>query len=201
MGTTQQEEDMTNTTPQVENVVNETSQELHWNDLADILTEIKKRYKTEIISKITWVIRHGIMRTIRHGGSGEGMITSVKDLEMKLYSFKTEYKNNPEYSKLLTHIKNEMIERNNTHINISFINTLVISFVALFVTAEDFIIELDQLNEKFFNTNFTILAVLVIMFGVAMVTLCVAYSTVRKNSIQNFYEICLNILDKQNSDQ
>lgn len=179
MGTTQQE-DMTNTTPQVENVVNETSQELHLNDLANELLIIEERWRVGFISKYIWKI-------LCHR---ETMIDSVEKLENEIYRFRIKYKGNPEYNKLLIHIKNKIIIDNNVHTETSSIATLMIAFAAFLVSLYN-------------ETNIIItISKNLLLIGTTLVIFA-SVGGVFKGRVKqkNFYEICLNILDKQNSDQ
>lgn len=213
MGTTQQE-DMTNTTPQVENVVNSTSEETHWTSLVDELLITEERWRIGYISKFIWKIRH----------SGETMIDSVEKLEDEIYRFRLNHEEDPEYGKLLMHIRNKITMDNNVHTEVISIATVMMAFVSLVISIVTFFY---QINDKVFNLKkesescedaakyimgylfeykieVRIITLILLLLFLGIITIIwPSVSGAFKGRVRqkNFYEICLNILDKQNSDQ
>ncbi len=196
MSTTQQEENMTNTTPQVENVASGTQQNED-EDLIEKLEEIREEWTKAKMNDAKLI-----------------------EFEKKLYNFKSTHKNNPKYEKLIIHIKNKLIMDGNvkkttdsiTSVMIAF-TSLVISIVAIFIQMNDKLLDSGKEVKdcemligyiiKYENEMFFIICLLVtLVVGIAFI-LTPSIKAIFNNHVKqkNFYEICLNILNKQNSDQ
>lgn len=194
MGTTQQEEDMTNTTPQVENVASGTQQ----NEGEDLIEELER-------------IRKGWTETKMNDAK-------LIEFEKKLYNFKSTHKNNPKYEKLIIHIKNKLIMDGNVKKTTDSIASVMIAFTSLVISIVSFFY---QINDKLFDLKKEsancedaakyiieylfeykkemriITFILVLLFLGITTIIWPSISGVFKGRVKqkNFYEICLNILE------
>ena len=115
------------------------------------------------------------------GGEGK-----LKSLEKELYEFKENNINDPDYSKLIAHIKNKALIKNNSLSMNNMIAAIIVACASVILA----VAELEEMNQCLHIIVGILVLVSCILVSAPVIKLWFG-SKIKKN----FYEICLNILE------
>ena len=113
----------------------------------------------------------------------------LKSLEKELYEFKENNINDPDYSKLIAHIKNKAVIKNNSLGMNDMVATLILSVAGIILT----VAELEGMKQCL-STMYMIVG-LIVLVSCCFVTIPIIIERFGSKIKRNFYEICLNILE------
>lgn len=120
----------------------------------------------------------------------------LKSLEKELYEFKENNINDPDYSKLIAHIKNIALIKNNSLSMNNMIAPLILSMGALILSVVGVIISAAKPEE---GTELWLYIVYIIVGAFVFVgcfcEIIPIWKRYGSEIKRNFYEICLNILE------